>query len=103
MKKNHTLFKGYTWPGCLRQYNGKTNRFIIRYLNEHATREDQTLHQHLTSYRDFNYLVQLFTRSGIHSNGDLVDQEQHITNAVMNNTIIFDANHIWSQLASLEA
>ena len=41
--------------------------------------------------------------SEININCDLVDQEQHMTNAVMNKTIIFDTNHIWSQLDFLEA
>ena len=39
----------------------------------------------------------------INVNCDLVDQEQHLSVVVLNNAIIIDTNHIWSQLKFLDA
>ena len=58
---------------------------IITRLNEHAKRENQPLHQHLTSCSDFNYLVQLFKMPVINASRDLLDQEQHLIDTAINN------------------
>lgn len=67
----------------------QTKKCRITRLNERAKREDQPLHQHLTSCSDFNYLVQLFKKSETNVNGHLVDQKQHLTDAPINNTKLF--------------
>ena len=72
-------------------------------MNEHATRDDQPLHQHLTSCVEFNYLVQLFKMPEIDINIDKVEQDQHLADAVISNIVIVDTNHNWSQLEFLEA
>ena len=93
----------FTCPGCQKKYIGKTDRCLSIRLNEHATRDDQLIHQHLTSCMDFNYIVQLFKMPEIDDNCNVVDQNQHLADAVMNNVMIVDTNHNWSQLEFLEA
>ena len=86
---NLQSIKWFFCPGCQRQYITKTKKCRITRLNERAKREDQPLHQHLTSCSDFNYLVQLFKKSETDVNGHLVDQKQHLTDAAINNTKLF--------------
>ena len=71
----------------------KPNRCFSIGLNEHATHDDQPIHQHLTSCMDFNYIVQLFKKPEIDDNCNVVDQNQHLADAVMNNVAIVDTNH----------
>ena len=52
---------------------------------------------------DFNYIVQLFKMPEIDDNCNVVDQNQHLADAVMNNVTTVDINHNWSQLEFLEA
>ena len=97
------LIYEFTCPGCQKKYIGKTDRCLSIRLNEHATRDDQPIHQHLTSCMDFNYIVQLFKMPEIDDNCNVVDQNQHLADAVMSNVAIVDTNHNWSQLEFLEA
>ena len=78
------LIYEFTCPGCPKKYIGKTDRWLSIRLNEHATCDDQPIHQHLTSCMDFNYIVQLFRMPEIDDNCNAVDQNQHIADAVMN-------------------
>ena len=94
------LIHEFTCPGCQKS---KTDLCLRIGLNEHATRNDQPIHQHLTSCMDFNYIVQLFKIPEIDDNCNVVDPNQHLTDAVMNNVTIVDTNHNWSQLEFLEA
>ena len=47
------LIYEFTCPGCQKKYIGKTDRCLSIRLNEHATRDDQPIHQYLTSCIDF--------------------------------------------------
>ena len=96
-QKSNSIYE-FTCPGCQK----KCICLSIR-LNEHAKRDDQPIRQHLTSCVDFNYIVQLFKMPEIDDNCNVVDQNQHLADAVMNNVTIADTNHNWSQLEFLEA
>ena len=61
-QKANLIYK-FTCPGCQKKR-----------LNEHATRDDQPIHQHLTSWMDFNCIVQLFKMPEIDDNCNVVDQ-----------------------------
>ena len=65
--------------------------------------DDQPIHQHLSFCMDFNYIVQLFKVPENDNNCHLVDQNQNLAGAAMNNVTIVDTNHNWSQLEFLEA
>ena len=99
-QKSNLIYE-FNCPGCQKKYIGKTDRCLSISLNEHATRDDQAIHQHLTSCVDFNYIVQLFEMPEIGDNCNVVDQNQHLVDAVMNNVTIVDTNHNWSQLEFL--
>ena len=101
-QKSNVIYE-FTCPGCGKKYIGKTDRCLVTRLNEHATREDQPLHQHLTSCESFNYIVQLFKMPEVDRIIQKVEQDQHLRDAVMNNIVIVDTNHNWSQLEFLEA
>ena len=55
----------------------------------------------MTYCSDVNYLVHLFEIPK-NVNRDLVDQEQHLTDDILGNTIIVDTHCTWSQLEFLE-
>ena len=93
----------FSCSGCQKKYVGKTDRCLSIRLNEHATRNDQPIKQHLTSCMDFNYIVQLFKMPEIDDNCNVGNQNEHLADAAMNNVTIVDTNHNWSQLEFLEA
>ena len=84
-EQKSNLIDEFTCPGCQKTYIGKTDRCLSIRLNEHTTRDDQPIHQRLTSCMDFNYIVQLFKMPEIDDNCNVVDQNQHPADAVMNN------------------
>ena len=53
IKQKSNVIYEFTYPSCQQQCIGKTDHCIIKWLNKHATREDQTLHQHLRFCSDF--------------------------------------------------
>ena len=88
-----------TCPGCGNKYIGKTDRCIITRLLEHGSRNDQPMHQHLSSCEPFHDYVSIFTIDASFP----VDTKEHIKNAVLDNYRIVDINRNWSQLLYLEA
>ena len=46
-----------TSPGCNEDYLGKTDRNLVTRLNEHASREDQPMHHHLSKFEHFHILL----------------------------------------------
>ena len=100
-QKSNLIYE-FTCPGCQKKHIGKTDRSLSIRLNEHATRDDQPTHQHLTSCMNFHNIVQLLEKK-IDDNCNVVDQNQHLADAVVNNVAIVDTNHNWSQLEFLEA
>ena len=72
-------------PGCGEIYVGKTSCCFGKRMDEHGTRVDQPLHQHLSNCTDFNFLV------GLHNLPQLegkpgASMESHIHQAVKQNS-----------------
>ena len=63
-QKENLIYK-ITCPGCNKDYIGKTDHNLVMRLNEHASREDQPMYQHLSHCEHFAYIIDLLTLSDI--------------------------------------
>ena len=90
-------------PGCFQKYVGKTDWNLITKLDEHGTKVDQPMYQHLSNCSPFNDHPMLFTLLDIATNITIVSKELHLHNVVINDVKILDKNDKWCQLQFLEA
>ena len=59
-QKSNVIYR-ISCPRCFQKYAGKTDRNLITRLNEHGTKVDQPMYQHLSNCSAFNDHVMLFT------------------------------------------
>ena len=90
-------------PGCNNVYVGKTDRCFGIRMNEHGTRSDQPMHQHLTNCTAFQETVNINALPELFNDCKQIDHKAHVLNGVLNNCDIIDSNDNWSQLCFLEA
>ena len=92
-----------TCPGCYNKYIGKTERSIITELDEHGTKADQPMYQHLTKCPQSAEYLKFYAFPDTDAINTIVSKELHLHNAVTENTKIIDNNDIWVHLQYLEA
>ena len=92
-----------TCPGCFQEYVGKTDRNLITRIDEHGTKVDQPMYQHLSNCSGFNECIMLFALPDTATGTTIISKELHLHNVVINNVKILDKNNKWSQLQFLEA
>ena len=86
-------------PGCGEIYVGKTSCCFGKRMDEHGTRADQPLHQHLTKCAGFNYLF------GLHNlplDFGSASFDSHIHQAVKQNSKVIARSDDWLTLAYME-
>ena len=88
-QKSNVIY-GITCPGCFQKYVGKTDRNLITRLDEHGTKVDQPMYQHLSNCSAFNDHIMLFTLPDAAADTTIVSKELHLHNAVINNVKILD-------------
>ena len=92
-----------TCPGCYNNYNRKTDRNIITRMDEHGTKPDQPMYQHLTNCAQFAEYLKFYALPDIDGVNTIVNKEMHQHNIVTENTQIIDHNDNWAHLQYLEA
>ena len=92
-----------TCPGCYNKYIGKTGRNIITRMDQHGTKPDQPMYQHLTNCAQFAEYLKLYALPDIDDVNTIVNKEMHLDNTVTENTEIIDHNDNWDHLQYLEA
>ena len=90
-------------PGCNNVYVSKIDRCFGICMNEHGTRSDQPMHQHLTNSTAFQKTVNINALPELFNDSKQIDHKGHVLNGVLNNCDIIDSNDNWSQLCFLEA
>ena len=90
-------------PGCNNVYVGKTDRCFGIRMNEHGTRSDQPMHQHLTNCKAFQETVNINALPELFNDSKQIDHKAHVLHGVLNNCDFIDSNDNWSQLCFLEA
>ena len=83
-QKSNVIYK-ITCPGCFQKYVGKTDRNLIIRLDEHGTKVDQPIYQHLCNCSAFNDQIMLSTLPDAVTDTTIVSKELHLHNAVINN------------------
>ena len=101
-QKSNVIY-GITCHGFFQKYVGKTDRSLITRLDEHGTKVDQPMYQHLSNCSAFNDHIMLFTFPDAAADITIVSKEIHLHNAVINNVKILDENDKWGHLQFLEA
>ena len=76
---------------------------LITRLDEHGTKIDLPIYQHLSNYSAFNDFIMLFALPDTANDTTIVSKELHLPNAVINNVKNLDKNNKWGQLQFLEA
>ena len=90
-------------PACKEHYIGKTDRCFVTRLDEHGSRHDQPMFQHLVNCQQFLEELSILNLPISDNNIPEVELNSHIMNAVHNNSKVLDYNNNWSQLCFLEA
>ena len=87
-----------TCPRCYNKYIGKTDRNIITRMDEHGTKPDQPMYQHLTNCAQFAEYLKFYALLDTDVVNTIVNKEMHLHNAVAENTEIIDHNDNWAYL-----
>ena len=90
-------------PSCNNVYVGKTDRCFRIRMNEHGTRSDQPMNQHLNNWTAFQETVNINALLKLFNYSKQIDHKAHVLNGVLNNCDIIDSNENWSQICFLEA
>ena len=90
-------------PGCNEDYIGKTDRNLVTRLNNHASREDQSMYQYLWKCEHFAHIIGLDRLPNIGVSTRDISNKQHYVNAVNSNFCVLDTCCNWSQMLFLEA
>ena len=99
-QKNNVIYS-MKCPGCGEVYVGKTSCCFGKRMDEHGTRSDQPLHQHLTNCAEFNYLVGLHNLPSSEKKG-IASIDSHIYQAVKQNSNVIARSDDWLTLAYME-
>ena len=86
-----------------KHYNGKTDRCFVTRLDEHGSRHDQPMFQHLVNCQQFIEELSILNLPISDNNIPEVELNSHIMNAVLHNSKILGYNNNCSQLCFLEA
>ena len=81
---------------------GKTDQYFVTHLDEHGSRHDQPMFQHLVNCQQFPEEINILNLPISDNNIPEVELNEHIMNAVHHNLKILDHNN-WTQLCFLEA
>ena len=90
----------FSCPGCSHSYIGKTDRCLYTRLKEHTTSTDSEIFKHINSCEHFSYLTNMLTLNTDESQPNIV---VHLTNFLLNNTVIIDKAKHWSTLLFKES
>lgn len=88
----------FVCPGCGDSYVGKTERNLSTWCQEHATKKDSTIFDHLKECSEISYLTTLLT-FGV----EKPNYRSIRINIVNDNTKIIDSSSNWSSLLYKEA
>ena len=72
-QKSSVIYR-ITCPGCFQKYVGKTDRNLITRLDEHSTKVDQPMYQHLSNCCAFNDHIMIFTLPDTATNTTIVNK-----------------------------
>ena len=89
-------------PACKEHYIGKTYRCFVTRLDEHGSRHDQPIFQHLVNFQQFLEELSILNLPRSDNNISEVELNSHIMNAVHNSSKVLDYNNNCSQLCFLE-
>ena len=78
-------------------YVGKIDRNLVTRLNEHASREDQPMYQHLSKCEHFALTIDLFRLPDIDVSTKEIHNEQHFVNTAISNFCGLNTCCNWSQ------
>ena len=90
-------------PACKEHYIGKTDRCFVTRIDEHGSRHDQKMFQHLVNCQQFLEEFSILNLPISDNNIPEVELNSYIMNAVHHNLKMMDYNNNWSQLCFLKS
>ena len=101
--QKHNIIYSIRCPGCGKKYVGKTSCCFRKRMEEHGSKSDQPMYQHLSSCEEFAYLVGLHNLpNGIGMRNSSTTVDSHILEAVIQNSKVLSASDDWLTLAYME-
>ena len=101
-QRNNIIYK-INCPACGESYIGKTECCFRIRMNEHGTRPDQPMHQHLTKCPSFSHVMHLFAMPSLENECNSLNQTAHIHEAVLQNSFILKHSRNWLELSFMES
>ena len=95
--KSNIVYK-FNCPGCKSSYIGKTERNFFKRCEEHASKKDSAVNNHLSYCPEAQFLINMLTMDL-----DNYDVRKIKITMVTDNTTILDTSHNWSILLFKEA
>ena len=71
-------------------------------MDEHGSRSDQPMHQHLSGCNEFQYLIGLYKLPDIDNNENHVNADSFIYESVLENSKVLTFSDDWLTLAYME-
>ena len=90
-------------PGCGERYIGKTECCFKTRMDEHGTKADQPMYQHLSNCQAFNHIMHLYAMPSSYNDYININQTAHIHEAVKQNSFILNHSRDWLELSFLES
>ena len=100
--KANVIYK-VTCSGCNEDYIEKTDLNLVKRLNDHASREDQTTYQHLSKSEHFAHIIGLHRLPDIDASTSETSNKQNFVCSINSNFCVLDTCFNWSQLLFSEA
>ena len=101
-QKANVIYK-VSCPDYVEDYIGKTVHNLVTRLNEHTSREDQPMYQHLSKSGHSAHIIDLHRLPDIDASTAESNNKQDFVNTVISNFCILETCCNWSQLLFLEA
>ena len=102
-EQKHNIIYSIRCPGCGEKYVGKTSCCFLKRMEEQGSRPDQPMYQHLSSCKEFKYIV------GLHNLPNVIQDrrasailDSHIMQAVIQNSTVLSRSDDWLTLAFME-
>ena len=102
-QKNHVVYK-IKCPACGGCYVGKTDCCFGVRMQEHGTKQEQPMYEHIKNCDAFEYVAQLNALPDLLNDiPSKVEKKEHILETVINNSSILKSSRDWLELCYLES
>ena len=102
-QKNNVIYS-IKCPACGNSYIGKTDCCFDVRMQEHGTKPEQPMYEHMSKCEAFNYITKLHALPDIENNDVVnINWRAHVYETVINNSRVLKTSRDWLELCYLES